>query len=126
MRNLRLGMFRGKYCAIWTDGNPRRASLGTTDEAEAQRKFAEFKDRVHRASRPPEPTLGEIIDAYIVDRKAAGKDTSRVAYSKAAMAGLMALRPEHLTDEQVRGYITMRAGQGRTGDDGSSTASPRS
>jgi integrase len=115
MRNLRLGIFRGKYCAIWTDGNTRRASLGTADEAEAQRKFAEWKNSIHLASRPSEPTLGEIMDAYIANRQAAGKDTSRVAYSKAAMAGLMPLRPEHLTDEQVRAYIAMRAGQGRTG-----------
>ncbi|MEE9159963.1 MAG: site-specific integrase [Gammaproteobacteria bacterium] len=114
MRNLKLKWYKNCWHAVWADNGTQRASLGTTDEAEAQRKFVEFKDRVHRASRPPEPTLGEIMDGYIKNRESVGKDAQRMLYSKSAMATLMPLRPEHLTEEEVRDYVEMRQGQGRS------------
>lgn len=117
MRKLKLKLYRGKYAATWIDdeGNRRRSSFGTDDETRAQTLFAEFQDRLHRAGRTAEPTLDEIMDAYIKDREAAGKDAPRMKYAKAAMSTLMPLLPQHIDREKVRDYIALREGQGRSG-----------
>ena len=67
---VRLGRYRGKFCAVIGAGRARqRISLGTADPGLARTRLAEFVQQRDRLSRPNRITVGAILTAYLADRR---------------------------------------------------------
>lgn len=102
------------YVQWWQDGRAQRVSTGTADEREAQR-FLAAHAAGHGTPAPPEqPTIGQILDGYLEDRKERVASHATLRYAAAAIKGVLAdLTPENLTQERVRHYADQRRAAGR-------------
>lgn len=67
----------------WFDGQPRSASTGVQDEAEAQRRHAQWITDLKRPRAAAEPTIDEILTGYLADRRGHVEDYSRLEYCAA-------------------------------------------
>ena len=118
----RLVLYRGRYAIEWREqrpdperpghlvSTPRRASLGTPDRALAETRYAEYLHQLERGSRPPEPTLGQVMDAYLADREATGTismDRLRECV-KALRPSFANLLPKHVSKAVTRRYARER------------------
>lgn len=113
---MRLQLYRGKYCVYWRDdsGQPVRRSLGTTDRAEAERRYAEFNQlQLVRASNPE----GKLIAQLWEERREALKGrrmADNMRYSGLPIISFFGhLEPRHVTKELCQQYIQWRSSQGR-------------
>jgi integrase len=107
---MRLVFYRGKFCiAERVDGNTRRTSLRTSNRAEAERRFADYKAALTRKAT----TVGEILDGYIADHgpRMAAPETAGFAIRR-LKPSFGALRPDQVTRADCRAYVAKRHEQG--------------
>lgn len=107
---MRLGLYRGKWAAVWHDGKQtRRKSLGTADRHLADRRFRDLKIEA------PNDTVTDAVTLYLIEKE-------NVARSfEGMMASWKALKPifGHLKPEQVdvalcRRFTAKRRAAGRS------------
>jgi integrase len=115
MLNIKLGRYRGKYCAIWRDerGHRFRHSLGTDDVSLAKTRLAAFQ--AHLVTKAPAGplTVETIFKAYMNDRAADDKPTARMKHAWKRLGPCFGpLRPADITKDTSRGYIKARRDQG--------------
>lgn len=105
---MRLVWYRGGWC-IYT-GRGKRVSCRTTDRTEAERELAEYRRRVTERVE----TVGQIVEAYLEDRK--GKATSKTMrfWWKNAEHHFGKLIPENITREVCREYSKSRKAANET------------
>lgn len=104
MREPRIKLYRGVWAIVATqDGRTVRTSLGTRDEDEAKRRFADWSKPVRG------DTVGDIFDAYLKDRE------QRIRHHERLKGCWKNLKPEcaHLRPDQIdrmwcRKYTTKR------------------
>ena len=92
---------RRNWYIQWTPVGTRRSqrySTGETDEEEAKQVLATFNARL--AAPPDSPTVSEILDAYLADRKGKVMAYSRLAEAAVALKAKLG----HLQPEQVTSY----------------------
>lgn len=106
---MRLQLYRGVWCAVWTEaGRTRRASLRTDDRELAEQRFADAK------RRPVGDTVSAIMAAYIADLEEREKDAPRARYAwKALQPHFGALRPDQIDRAACRLYVRARIAAGR-------------
>ena len=101
----RLGRYKGRWYAIWNDDGTKRASLRTTDRAEAKRAFADFLKRWNA----PGETIADIMQAYLADKKQTVADYQRLENAwKALQPEFGTLRPDQIDRPSSRKYSTIR------------------
>ncbi len=114
MRNLRLGLYRGKWAAIWTGkcGSERHSfGLAPEEKLAALQRFEEFKDAL---KAPVGDTVSDIYLAYCDDLDARGKPSQRARDAwKALRATFGHLLPEQCDRPRCRAYTAHRRRQGR-------------
>jgi integrase len=108
---------RGKrwYVHWWENSAVQRVSAGTEDRGEAQKFLAQLIAGLGTPAPPPVPTVGEILDGYLLDRKPVVRayDTLEVA-AKPLKRHFGSLQPDHLTKERVRSYHRQRRSEGHS------------
>lgn len=108
--NYRIKLYRGNLAVVWSDeeGQTQRASLGTTDREEAQRRFEDWKKALVRER----DTVGEIVTAYM-DAKSDKPSHAKMGYAWKALAPTFkGLRPDQVTREKSKLYIKARRARG--------------
>ena len=104
----RLGRYKGRWYAIWNDGGTKRASLRTTDRAEAERAFADFLKRWNA----PGETIADIMQAYLRDKEHSAVDFDRLDYAWRQLGPVFgSLLPDQVTRELCREYGASRSAQ---------------
>lgn len=109
----RLGRYKGRWYAIWNDNGTKRASLRTTDRAQAEREFADFLKRWNA----PGETIAEIMQAYLreKDRSAVDGERLRFAWSALNASGLFGnLSAHQITRDLCRQYYHNRSASAGT------------
>lgn len=130
MQKLRLGRYRGKCAAIWTeDGRTKRAAIGgrqcghspscqggPTNCQVAKTAFAEFQRLIEIERQPVDMTSGGLMDAYADALNADGKDGDRVKYAVKAWRGqdMGHLMPHQITEDHCKQYAAARLADGRS------------
>src|SRR5580658_531556 len=103
------------YVRWWADGEWQRVSTGTDDQRSAQIYLAQFLAGQGTPAPPKTPTVSEILDAYLTDRKPVvvprGYETLQTNL-KALKRHLGDLEPDHLTKERIRFYRRQRMAEG--------------
>lgn len=94
----------------WFDGQPRSASTGVQDEAEAQRRHAQWITDLKRPRAPAEPTVDEILQGYLADRRGHVEDYSRLEYCAAHIRRLVGNHPGGSLPSRI--YWERRRGDG--------------
>jgi len=108
----RLKLYRGIWCAVRrVDGKTQRSSLHTKDRGEAERRL-----RDHFTAAPKGDLIGQIVPAYIADKKEQGaKSTNAMEASWKALKAMFGhLRPDQVTRPQCRLYTRARRAGGMT------------
>ena len=101
------------YVQWWQDGSARRLSTRTGDRLEARRFLAAFIAAQGTPAPPEQPTIGDILDGYLADRKGRVASYATLQYAVAALKRHLAdLIPDHLTRERVRSYAKARTREG--------------
>lgn len=103
---MRAKLYRKWWYAVWVEnGVTRRSSLRTQDAEEAKRKLLDFQ----RDFRPERSGIGDIMDAYLADRKIQVVRYDRIADAwKALKPHFAHLRPDQITRETCREYAAAR------------------
>lgn len=110
MSDYRLKVYRGRYCAVWTqDGKTRRVSLGTDDKEIASREFEVFKATVNRPDAQTVSDIWELCRAEYEGRPTG--DWLRHGW-KAIGPVFGDLLPEHITHQHCVRYIEQRRSNG--------------
>lgn len=101
------------YVQWWQDGAARRVSTRTGDRSEARKFLASFVAARGSPTPPEQPTIGEILDGYLADRKDRVAAFATLEYAAAALKRHLAdLIPDHLTRERARSYAGHRKREG--------------
>lgn len=105
---------RGKLAVSFTEGGKRyRYSLGTDDVAVAKAQLIEFNRNRSVAAQGGPVTVATLYQAYIDDRAAEGKDTTRIRDAWKRLAPTFgAVLPSSITNELCRRYARAREGDG--------------
>lgn len=103
---MRVKRYRDKFYVVWTEGGEtKRRSLRTEDGDVAARRFEDFK----RDFRPERNTIGDIMDAYIADKRHTVSRIDRIEHAwKALKPTFGHLRPDQVTREKCREYAIGR------------------
>ncbi|MFK4044515.1 tyrosine-type recombinase/integrase [Roseomonas mucosa] len=103
------------YVQWWENGATQRVSCRTDSLAEARRFLASFKATLAAPPRPEFPTVGEVLEAYRLDKQ--GKVASQtIVYACRQLAGVLGDLPVNLLNkERVRFYMRERRKMGRGG-----------
>ncbi|WP_051608916.1 tyrosine-type recombinase/integrase [Fodinicurvata fenggangensis] len=110
---MRLVYFRGKWCVYWRDeSGPRRVSLGTSDKAEAERRYLDWQSDQRRSESLT--TVGQIVEAYFKDREARKPGSARRHAWKGARETFGDLLPRHVTRDICRTYTERCRKAGRS------------
>lgn len=111
---VRLGRYRGKFCAVIGAGRSRqRISLGTADPGLARTRLAEFVQQRDRLSRPNRVTVGAILAAYLADRRPEVADPARIEFAIARLRPAFGdLLPSHIDRSRCRAYVRDRGEAG--------------
>lgn len=115
MPNISIGRFRGGFCVYWHEGGKRRRyqlSARTRKEAEAE-AVEVFRERTY-ASRPKDPTIENIWQAYREDL--GGKPTAETMLytGKAILPFFGAYRPDDMTKNLCVRYDETRRKAGKS------------
>lgn len=99
---------KGVYYIAWTEGRrSRRASTGTTDEAEAEQVLARFEAR--QAAPPERFTVDDLCEAYIEDRRGHWiHERSVLSLLRTIRAHFGHTPPSMIAAPLVQGYIQKR------------------
>ncbi len=101
------------YVRWWQDGDWQRVSTGTTDQREAQVFLAQFIAGQGTPEPPARPTVSQVLDGYLADRKPAVRHYERLEMAaKPLRRHLGDLEPDHLTKERIRFYRRRRQAEG--------------
>src|SRR5215510_5402057 len=103
----RLGLYRGKWAAIWLDegGQTRRSSLSTADRRVAERNFAAWL----AANQGPREVVADIVPAYLADREGRASHQRSVDAWKRLEPHFGHLRPQDISRTTCREYSMMRS-----------------
>jgi integrase len=110
----RLVRYRGTFCAYRREGEqPVRRSLGTTDRAIAEGRFARFLADLKRENQSPLKTAGEVLDAYIEARPRDSYARRRAEWVKQAILkvtapALLSLPVDAIDKQTCRLYAEAR------------------
>lgn len=106
-RDVRLGLYRGTWCAVWRDpalGTQRR-SLRTKDRSLAEQALADFRRSLVRQAE----TVGEIVAAYLAEKDKTAAAAQRLHEAWKPMAPhFAALRPDQVDRSTCRAYTASR------------------
>lgn len=110
---MRTALYRGYWYAIWyEDGSIKRTSLRTRDREEAERRLIDLKRDL--AAPKETATVGQIVQAYLDEKKDRIVDQPRLMHAwKQARAHFAHLRPDQVTREVCRSYISLRRQTGK-------------
>jgi integrase len=110
MPDYRLKSFRGYWHAVWSEnGGTKRVSLRTKDRAEAERSLADLRKNTNLK----DPTVGDIVEAYLEDKKDTARSHGRMEFAWQAARGTFAnLRPDQITRDVCRRYTKRRRAEG--------------
>jgi len=101
------------YVQWWQDGAAHRVSTWTTDSGQARQFLASFVAAQGTPEPPEQPTIGQILGGYLVDRQPHVASFATLEYAAAALKRHLAdLIPDHLTRERVRTYAKQRQREG--------------
>ena len=109
MPEWRLKRYRGQWAAVRSvNGQTQRRSLRTADPEEAKRQFADFvKPQLGE-------TVAEIVEAYLADKdKTAIRNAGMRDAWRNSKPFFGHLRPDQVTREVCRGYVSHRRELGR-------------
>lgn len=109
--NFRLRQRGNRWVVDWTEGGkPRTISTGETDRAAAEVWMTREIARFENPPPPAEPTIAEIMDGYLADRKGHVEALDRLEHAaKPIKRHIGTLRPDMLTK---RMYWERRAADG--------------
>jgi integrase len=101
---MRLVLYRGVWCAYWTDsaGRSHRRSLRTKDRQAAERLLVDLQ------RQPSGSTVGDIFAAYLADK---GVERARFAWKRLAPT-FGHLRPDQVDRVVCRTYLAQRRRDG--------------
>lgn len=104
----------GSWYVSWTEeGKTLTASSGLKVRAQAEVWKNQFAAARRADPVPEQPTIGEILDAYLADRKGNVEAHDRLGFAaKQLRPRLGDLQPVHLSRREVRDYIAVRRGSG--------------
>ena len=106
---------RRYYVQWWEDGSARRISCRTEIASEARRFLAEFIAARETPQPPSAPTVGQILDGYLLDRESKVHSDS-IRYDCATLKQYLGDLPADLLNvEQVRAYVQARRKKGAGG-----------
>lgn len=105
--NYRLRKRGERWVVDWTeDGKPRSVSTRERDEPAAQRKLAQFVAGRDAPTPPDQPTIAEILDGYLSNRRGHVEAFDRLDFAARRIRSHIGnLRPEHLAR---RTYLVRR------------------
>lgn len=105
----RVGRHRDKLCVVYfEDGERKRHSLGTADEAEAQGELSRWLAEHERKAAGDDPTVKGIMDAYVENLRNRGKSSARVETARKALGAFHSLKPREVTDKHVADHTAAR------------------
>lgn len=103
---MRLGKYKGRWCAIWNDNGTRRASLRTTDRVTAEQRFADFVKQFNALGE----TIADVMQAYLRDKRSTAADPGRLEYAWRSLQPVFgALLPNQVTRDACRDYAGRRS-----------------
>lgn len=101
------------YIRWWEDGAKRRVPTGTANRRKAEQFLAQFAAGYGTPELPAQPTVSQILDGYLADRKQVVRGYSALEVNaKALRRHLADLQPDHLTKERIKFYRTRRRAEG--------------
>lgn len=102
---MRAKLYRGRWYAVWIEGGKtRRTALRAADREAAERNLSDLK----RALTVEAKTVAEIMKAYLADREGrASHESMRYAW-QALQPVFGHLRPDQITRDLCRDYVTRR------------------
>lgn len=102
----RLGRYKGRWYAIWTeDGGTKRASLRTKDRQLAKQRLTDF---VKRWNAPGE-TIADIMQAYLRDKEHTAADSERLVNAWNRLESMFgSLLPHQISRQLCRVYSQSR------------------
>lgn len=111
-----LRLYRGAYCVTWREpSGTRRASLRTSDLAEARRRFVDWQAAAKRAQIVSSGgTALEIVKAYLADKKDKASHATMENAWKAIAPTFGHLRPDQVDRAVCRVYVAQRRRLGRS------------
>jgi integrase len=112
MPELRIKLYRGTWYAVWSSPSrgTQRRSLRTKNRDEAERRLLDLKAEI---ASPVGSFVGEIVEAYLADKKGRITDHARLEYGwERAKPHFSHLRPDQITRQVCRDYITARKREG--------------
>ncbi|MCR6637109.1 site-specific integrase [Devosia sp.] len=112
MPEMRAQLYRGTYCAVWSDeGKTRRRSLRTDDHEEAQRRLIDLRQTM---AAPVGATVASMVQAYLDEKRGRVVDHERMVGGwKNAKSTFGHLRPDQITRELCRDYARRRRDEGQ-------------
>lgn len=107
MSEIRAKLFRGWWYAVWREnGGTQRVALRTQDREEAERRLIDYR---RDKAAPPGSLVGDIVEAYLAEKKDRIADHPRLAGAwKRAKATFSHLRPDQITRQVSADYTAMR------------------
>jgi integrase len=103
------------YVQWWEGGSARRISCRTEIATEARRFLAEFIAGRETVAPPPAPTIGQILDGFLDDRKEKVHSNSITYDCSTLKRHFGDLPADLLGTQQVRDYLRMRRRNGAGG-----------
>lgn len=105
----------GTYYILWTGpGGSRRLSTRAKNRRSAERFLAQFKAGALSRQAPQAPTVAEILDGYLEDKKGQARSWATLDYScRPLRKAIGDLEPAHLNRAVLRGYAKERTLAGR-------------
>jgi integrase len=106
---------RHYYVQWWEEGGARRISCRTEIASEARRFLAEFIAARETPQPPSAPTIGQVLDGYLLDREP-NVHSDSIKYDCATLKQYLGDLPTDLLNvEQVRAYVKARRKKGAGG-----------
>lgn len=104
----RIVKYRGVWCLYWREaGKSKRRVLSSESREQAERRWLDIQEALRK--QKPLKTIGEIIEAYFVDKTERGKDMSRPRYNwRPCKETWDHLEPRHVTRKACQDFITAR------------------
>lgn len=111
-QDIRLKLYRGKWCAVWLErGATKRASLRTASRPVAERNLVAFL----AANAGPRETAADIMTAYLADREGRPSHSRAVDAWKRLAPHFGHLRPADISRQTCREYVAMRSRRAKPG-----------